>query len=137
MTPTPFPNPNDGAGDWSEYSRLILHQLQQLSDGYEGIRRDLSDFLRQQDADRLAVEALKKDTDRRFDEAREAFTAFRDGVNVRFDDPKKGLDGRVEMLEDSNTIATAFKKGRWWVVTGAFLIITAIVLPTVSLLWKG
>jgi hypothetical protein len=112
---------------------MVLAELRRLSEGFESVRDDIAKLVNSQNLDRQSVETVRRDLDREL----QGIHNVAGELSRSLDKYKKSNDTRVDKLEQNDIVATAFTKGKVWVVSLAFIIATAIVLPTVALLWKG
>lgn len=136
MTPPtpPFdPSVTPEEGDWSRWAYFVLAELRRLNEGNQTTHDNVQEILSQMRLDRQAVENMRRDFDREISDRKKAHDELAKIVR----DNKTDADKRLDKLEQNDLVATAFSKGKIWVVSLAFIILTAILLPTISLLWKG
>ena len=102
---------NETAGSWGEYQRLVLAELERHNSLLQGIDTRIQSL-------KLEVELIKQNNERL----------------SNIEAQVKNNTDKLRTIETGEATATAITKYRKTIVGGLFLIITALLIPTINLI---
>lgn len=111
-------------GAWNENARLVISALDRHESILLTINEKLDGIVLRQALHDKEVEAIKEELDEVRDELRVTHADIKD------------LKKRVYKLENGEMIDRALKSYRKWIIAGGFTLVTAVIIPIVSLILK-